>query len=138
MTFSVDKLTEELIRDEGLVLKPYKDTVGKLTIGVGRNLDDVGISKEEAKFLLKNDINNVVRDVSYHFPWVFSLSDARIRGVLNMAFNLGIARLSGFTKLLTALKNKDWDAAYKEALDSKWANQVGSRAVRIAEIFRDG
>lgn len=45
-----------LIRHDGLRLKPYRDTRNKLTIGVGRNLDDVGITREEALMLPNNEI----------------------------------------------------------------------------------
>ena len=130
-------LIEDLKRDEGLRLKPYKDTVGKLTIGYGRNLDDVGISQEEAEAMLKHDIGRAIEEVNHEFEWVLHAPLAVKRGLYNMAFNLGIARLRGFKLMLAALERKDYRGAYREALNSKWHNQVGQRAVRIAQLFKD-
>lgn len=132
------KLRGALLRDEGLVLKPYHDSVGKLTIGVGRNLDDVGISTEEATMMLENDIVRFERDVMVTFPWSADLDDPR-RGILvMMAFNLGTRGLGGFRKMLAAMQRGDWDGAATEMLDSKWATQVGERAVRLAQQMRSG
>lgn len=133
----IDALKADLVRDEGLRLKPYRDTVGKLTIGVGRNLDDVGISDAEAGHLLGNDISGVLADLDRALPWWRGLSEARQRALANMCFNLGLTRLQGFKKMLAALEAGDWPAAAREALDSKWARQVGARATRIAEAFAE-
>lgn len=128
-------ILEDLIRDEGLRLKPYTDTVGKLTIGVGRNLDDVGISEEEARAMLNADIDRAESGLRKTIPWFLSAPESVQRGLTNMAFNMGIIRLTQFGRMLSALAAKDYDAAAAEALKSKWATQVGARAVRIAELF---
>ncbi|UCE64516.1 MAG: glycoside hydrolase family protein [Nitrospirota bacterium] len=132
------KIREMLIRHEGLRRKPYRDTVGKLTIGVGRNLDDVGISREEALVLLNNDIAKVRRDVKRAFPWFESLNTDRRNVVLNMVFNLGLSRFRGFKKTIAAIKEKRWEDAAKEMLDSKWAKQVKGRAQELSKIMRTG
>ena len=131
-------LKEELIRDEGLRLKPYRDTVGKLTIGVGRNLDDVGITKDEAMHLLECDIRRVKGDLDRAMPWWRELDEVRQRVIVNMAFNLGIARLMGFKNMLDAMRAGNYRDAAKEMLNSKWATQVGERAPRLAAMMRDG
>lgn len=133
---NLDQLTADLRRDEGERLKPYRDIVGKLTIGVGRNLDDVGISETECLMLLKNDITRVGIELDEHIPWWRQL-DGALQGVLaNMCFNLGINGLLGFHRFLTLLQaGKRIDAAM-ELLHSKWADQVGVRAVRLATIVR--
>lgn len=128
-------LLEDLIRDEGLRLKPYTDSVGKLTIGVGRNLDDVGISEEEARAMLNADIDRAESQLRRTFGWFLSAPEPVQRGLTNMAFNMGITRLTQFGRMLSALASKDYDLAASEALKSKWATQVGARAVRIAELF---
>jgi lysozyme len=66
-----------LIRHEGLRLKPYRDAKNKLTIGVGRNVDDAGITREEALMLLNNDIATVRREIERAFPWVSRLNPVR-------------------------------------------------------------
>lgn len=133
-----DALIDDLIRDEGLRLKPYRDTVGKLTIGIGRNLDDVGISSDEAELLAQNDIDSVMADLDRALPWWRQMDDVRQRALANMAFNLGISRLIGFKNTLAYLKAGDYEAAAVGALDSKWAKQVGVRADRIAGMIRHG
>lgn len=128
-------ILEDLIRDEGMILKPYRDTVNKLTIGVGRNLDDVGISEEEARGMLNSDIDRAESGLRRTFPWFLTAPEPVQRGLTNMAFNMGLTRLTQFGKMLSALAAKDYDTAAAEALKSKWATQVGARAVRIAELF---
>lgn len=128
-------ITADLIRDEGLFLKPYIDTAGKTTIGVGRNLSDRGISKAEALNLLAADIAIASSDLDQALPWWRSLDADRQRGLLNMAFNLGVTRLLEFKKMIAALMKNDYATAAQEALDSEWAKQVGERAQRVAALF---
>lgn len=131
-------LKAELRRDEGVRLKPYRDAVGKLTIGVGRNLDDVGIAAAEAELLLDADVARAAADLDRALPWWRKLTEARQRALLNMAFNLGLPRLLGFEGMLAALAAGDPVRAAAEALDSRWARQVGERAQRIARMIREG
>ena len=131
-----DTLARDLIRDEGLRLKPYKCTAGKLTIGIGRNLDDVGISEDEARTLFKNDLERIVKELTHTFSWFASAPFKVQLGFANMCFNLGLPRLRGFKKMVDALERGDYAEAADEALESHWARQVGNRAVRIAELFR--
>jgi len=128
----------ELIRDEGVRLRPYVDAAGKLTIGVGRNLSDCGITDDEALFLLDNDIRAVSSDLDRHAPWWRALSEGRQRALLNMTFNMGWPRISAFTAMLAALRSGDHALASEEALDSAWARQVGARAARVAALIRRG
>ncbi|SMH59498.1 glycoside hydrolase family protein [Azospirillum agricola] len=134
----VTKLKADLIRDEDLRLKPYRCTAGKLTIGVGRNLEDVGIVREEAMLLLDNDIARITADLDRALPWWRTLSEPRRRALANMGFNLGIDRLRGFRKMLAALEAGDCARAALEAEDSLWARQVGGRAARIIGAIRNG
>lgn len=132
------KLKDDLRRDECVRLKPYKDSVGKLSIGAGRNLDDVGISPAEADLMLTNDIIDATRSLDIGFPIWKTLSDARQRALVNMVFNMGLNKFLGFKKMLDAIRDKDFETASKEALDSTWAAQVGSRAERIANLLKNG
>lgn len=131
-----NQLKADLELDEGKVRKPYKDTVGKLTIGIGRNLDDVGLSDDEIYYLLNNDISSVERDLELAFPWINEHPESVQRALANMAFNLGLPRLRGFKRMLAAIKEGRYEDAAIEALDSKWATQVGKRALRIAALIR--
>jgi lysozyme len=124
--------------DEGVKRFPYRDTVGKLTIGCGRNLEDVGLSDEEINFLLTQDLYRADMTARTLFPGFERLSDARKAVLVNMAFNLGQTRLAGFQRLREAVKELDWEQAAAEMLDSRWAKQVGQRAVRLANQMRQG
>ena len=133
-----EALLSQLLTDEGLRLKPYRDTVGKLTIGVGRNIDDVGISQDEAMYLLANDIRRTYGDLLDALPWVAALDHARQNVLTNMAFNLGVNGLLGFKHALSCMQRNAWSEAADAMLQSKWARQVGARAVRLATVMRTG
>ena len=145
-SYTTALLKSEIERDEGLKLRMYRDTVGLWTIGIGRNIEQRGITREEALFLLNTDIDICEADLDRNAPWWRGLSDARQRALINLCFALGWPKLSGFDDMLGALETGDWDRAAKEALDSKWADQTdgkldgkdGQRAERIAEMFREG
>lgn len=132
-----DALRQQLIAHEGLRLRPYVDSVGKITIGVGRNLSDKGISEAEARQFLDADINNAILDMST-FPWFADLDVVRQRALLDLCFNLGLPRLKGFVLMLDAVARKDWGTAAHELLDSHYAQQVGKRARTLAAMLRDG
>lgn len=125
-----------LIRHESLRLKPYRCPAGKLTIGVGRNIEDRGITTEEALYLMRNDIAACRRErPALNVP---PLSSAREGVLLNMLFNLGLPRVLGFARMLQALRVGNYHEAADEMLDSKWARQVGKRAEELAKIMREG
>jgi lysozyme len=130
-------LTKELTLDEGLELKPYQCTANKVTIGIGRNLTDVGITEEEAEYLLGNDIREVISGLNMNFPWWKDMPETAQRGLANMAFNMGIPRLKGFKNMLKHLKEGKFPDAAAEALNSVWASQVGERSKRVARLIRD-
>ena len=126
----------QLKRHEGLKLKPYKCTAGKLTIGYGRNLEDKGITEQEALFMLNNDVNYFYTNLKKILPWIARLDDARQNVLVNMAFNLGVAGLMSFKNTLRLIESGHYIAAASAMLDSKWAKQVGYRAEELAEQMR--
>jgi len=128
-------LERQLIRHEGLRLKPYRDTVGKLTIGVGRNLDDNGISEQEAISMLRHDIATVKQELE-RYGWYNRLDPNRQDVIANMCFNMGLPTLLKFQRMIAAIDNHDYNLAADEMLDSRWAEQVGQRAVELARIMR--
>jgi len=134
----LSKLKHQLIIDEGISLRIYPDTMGKLTIGIGRNLEDKGISLSEAHYLLDNDIHEAISDLERTYPWFELLNDVRQRVLVNMRFNMGMTRLSSFRLMLRAMANNEYKKASEEMLDSKWARQVGNRANRLAKIMETG
>lgn len=135
----IHRLKAQLVDDEDIKLKPYRCTGDKLTIGIGRNLEDVGISEAEAHFLFENDVKRVEtsvqrdKDISGIY---MRLDERRQEAILNMCFQLGLSGLKGFRKMWSALAMRDYERAYTEALDSKWARQTPNRAMRAAKILR--
>ncbi len=131
-------LIDQLLRDEGLRLHPYTDTAGKLTIGIGRNLTDLGISQGEAEMLLANDIATASAHLEDAFPWTGGLDEIRRDALLNMTFNMGIGGLAQFRNFLESLRNGDYKAARDNMLESAWAREVGPRANRLAIQIETG
>lgn len=121
------KLEAYITKHESLELKPYTDSVGKITIGIGRNLDDNGISESEASFMLYNDIRSAKTDLLSIFPNFKSLPDEVQIALIDMMFNLGKPRFKGFKKMIEAIRNGDFKEAARQAKDSHWCKQVGSR-----------
>lgn len=128
-------IKELLTLHEGLELKAYKCTAGKITIGVGRNVEELGITHDEAMYLLSNDIKRVVDELLANVDCYNELSDVRKSVLVDMCFNLGISRFLQFKNFLAAVERGDWDVAAAEMLDSRWANQVGQRAIRLSNMM---
>lgn len=130
------RVAEQLLVDEGLRLKPYRCTAGKLTIGVGRNLEDKGISAAEALGLLDNDIDEFWKQLTSSLPWVLTAPEVVQEVLLNMAFNLGVPGLLKFKETLRLLQAGEYSLAAGAMLDSKWAKQVGPRAERLSHRIK--
>jgi lysozyme len=130
-------LVEQIVRHEGLRLHPYVDSVGIVTIGVGRNLTDVGISSQEAYLLLDHDLDDAIIDLA-SFPWFTGLGTIRQRALIDLRFNLGPTRFRTFRRMLAAVAAGDYPRAADEMRDSKWATQVHDRAIRLAWMMETG
>lgn len=149
-----DKLIAELRRDEGEKLVVYKDTMGLWTIGVGHLIDPKRganpapfgidlrnggtITSDQSAELLAGDIAAKAAELDKALPWWRKLSDARQRVLLNMAFNLGVAGLLGFTNTLRLVQGGAFSAASRAMLQSAWAGQVKGRATRLAAMMEAG
>ena len=134
---TIEELRQQLIRHEGLRLKPYKCSANKLTIGVGRNIEERGISQGEAYYMLDNDIVICIAELEANYPELMqNLSENRKGVLVNMCFNLGISRLRGFKNMFKALEKGDFMEAANQMLDSRWSKQVGERSYELADIMR--
>ncbi len=140
----LERMKEQLLRHEGLRLKPYRCTAGKLTTGVGRNIDDCGISQTEAYVLLENDIprsgrgqaQNCEQQLLDEIPEIYNgLDKVRKSVLLNICFNLGIGGLLSFNNTLAFIAAVDCERAANGMLASKWAKQVGRRAIELSELM---
>lgn len=138
MAYDRAALLTQLKVDEGVHLHPYADTKGLLTIGIGRNLDAVGISNAEAEMLCESDIARAEAALSANVPWWNTLSDNRQMALMNLCFNMGWGGLSTFKNMLAAFFAKEFDVAADDLLASKYATEVGARAQRVAALIRNG
>lgn len=132
----MERIKTTLIRHEGLELKPYRCTSDKLTIGVGRNLDDRGITHTTAMQMLDEDIELSIEDLRRNLSWFDEMPEPVQEALINLAFNMGIVRLMQFRKTIAFLRDREWDKAATEMLDSRYATQVGRRADEVADMIR--
>jgi lysozyme len=139
-------LIDMLKRHEGEVKKngrhvAYMCPAGHWTIGIGRNIDPnggIGLSDEEVDMLLEGDILRVMKELSEEYPWFNSLDDVRKNALIDIGFNLGATRLRLFKKALAAMEVADYSQSADEFMRSLWAKQVGSRAIELTEMIRNG
>ena len=136
----MNELIEQLKLHEGVRSKVYLCSEGYETIGVGRNVSEsgLGLSDDEIAYLLANDIARCEHELAERYAWFDDLDPVRQDALVDMAFNLGITRLSQFQNMLGALSEGRFDDAASEALDSRWARQVGQRAQTVAAMIRTG
>ena len=137
----MDRLIEQLKRHEGVETHAYKCSSGKLTIGVGRNIDPeggIGLSMDEIEYLLSNDILRCIKELSTEYAWFGDLDEVRQEAIINIFLNLGATRFRLFKRALAAMEEGDYDTASTEFLDSRWAKQVGGRALELTDIIRSG
>ena len=134
-------LEKMLVEHEGMRLDLYRDTASppRWTIGVGRNLSDVGLRDEnEALFLLGRDLDAIRAELDHAWPHWRNLDNVRADVVLSMAFNLGVAGFMRFVKTRQLIEEQSWDRASIEMLRSRWAEQVGNRAVSLSTMLSTG
>ena len=131
-------LIDQLKLHEGVEKHPYTDTVGKTTIGGGRNLTDRGISTATIEQMLIEDIELVQSELDKHFPDWCKLTEKRQMVLIDMCFNMGLPKLIKFTKFWKAVKDAKFPEASKQMLDSKWAKQVGQRAQTLSKMMTEG
>ena len=138
----IEKLTAQLRRDEGQRPLAYLDSLGLLTIGVGRLIDSrkpgAGLRPDEIDYLLRNDINDRVAALRKALPWFVKLDQARQGVLINMAFQMGTAGLLAFRQTLALVRDGKYAEAADQMLKSKWAEQTPGRAKRLSEQMETG
>jgi len=136
-----ERLIEMLKRHEGVKSHIYWCSAGFWTLGAGRNVDPnggIGLSDDEVDYLLENDIERVIKELSTEYPWFNSLDDVRKDAMIDISFNLGATRLRGFKRALAAMEVADYKLAAKEFLDSKWSRDVKGRSHELASMIETG
>ena len=141
MVTFMGQLVDTLKRHEGYKPFAYRCSADKITIGVGRCIDEdggLGLSDDEIELLLINDIERCDQELRDAFSWYSLLDKVRRDAMVNLCFNLGLTRLRGFVKALEAMSRLQYENAADEFMDSRWAEQVGNRAVEVTEMIRTG
>ena len=158
MKYDRDELVKMVALHEGIVLNVYQDHLGINTVGIGRNLDDRGITdgellfmnktiddvydngltEEEAYYLCMNDIAIVEKELLDSKPIVNQLSAVRQMVLVDMAFNMGVPRLRLFKNMWMAIEKVNYPLACEEMIDSRWASQVGNRAMKLSLAMKNG
>ena len=136
-----EQLLEMLKRHEGVEHHIYRCSAGFWTLGAGRNVDPqggLGLSEDEVDYLLQNDIERVIKELSAEYRWFNSLDDVRKDAMIDISFNLGATRLRGFKRALAAMEVADYKMAAKEFLDSKWSRDVKGRATELCYMIEMG
>jgi lysozyme len=133
---NIERIKETLIKHEGLRLDMYKDSLGIYTIGVGHNIEERGITARVAAVMLEEDIDVAVVDLKRNVSFFDDLPEAAQEALVNLCFNMGIPRLMQFKKTLSFLREGKYEKAANELLDSRYASQVGYRALEVAEMIR--
>lgn len=134
----LDALKRDLVQDEALRLKPYRDSKGILTIGIGHNLQAKGISPAIADAIYREDVDEVMHELDVHLPWWRELDPVRQRVLANLCFNMGIATLLDFKHTLLCMESGQFAAAAEGMRASLWHRQVGDRAVRLETMMETG
>jgi len=137
----IAKTTKQLRRHEGFVSHAYKDSLGYLTIGYGRLIDkekNGGITKDEAEYLLSNDITGVYESLTHYLPFFKTLDEPRQAVLLNMAFQMGVHGVRQFKNTLRLIEAGNYDGAADNMLESLWAQQTPNRAQEMATQMRTG
>ena len=132
------KLIALLKHHEGFRGRAYTDTTGHQTIGYGHNLDALPLTEKQAEELLREDIRIHANHLASLKPIILALDTVRYSALVDMAFNLGVPGVLNFTHMWDAIEHGDWERASLDALNSKWAAQVGYRAEEIAGMLRTG
>lgn len=132
----IDDIKADLRRFEGKRLKAYKDTAGKTSIGYGRNLDDVGISDQEAEYFLNNDCTDILLGAQAKFPWWGMMTYSAKRGLCNMIYEIGFDGFTKFKDMIAALTTTDYARARAAAMKSAWYKEVPERAQQVIDMLK--
>jgi lysozyme len=133
----VESLETMLIRHEGYRQFPYDDR-GGVAIGYGTNLSKRGLSREEALYLMRNDINRLRNALSKRVEGWIRLDQARRDVLVSLGYNLGLNGVLSFKRMLAAIEEENYELAATEMYLSDWCEQVGKRCPELAEIMWHG
>lgn len=123
--------------NEGVRKYPYRCSAGKLTIGIGRNLEDKGLSNSEVMYLFNNDLQDTQDSAESIFEDFSQYTIEEQTVILDMLFNLGTTRFKTFKKFIRAIKERDLKEAARQIEQSAYFRQVPNRARRNIKMLLD-
>lgn len=124
--------------NEGFRAKPYFDSKGFITIGYGRNLQAVGISKKTAQIMLEEDISKCKKQLVKHYPWYLERKYNVQVVMIDMCYGLGFYGLAKFKNMLAALLAENYVLAAEELLNSPYGEDLPNRSQRNADLITGG
>ena len=132
-----ETLVEDIKKEEGYRSSVYLDTLDKPTIGYGFLIDTLELQEDICELILMRKLEKLIKNIKFNFKWFDDMPDKVQDVIINMCYQLGVSGVSKFKKTIQFIKNKQWDRASVEMLDSKWAReQTPQRAKRLSEIVK--
>ena len=135
---SLSEVKERVRSHEGFELKPYVDTLGFLTGGVGHKIlpsEEVPTTEEGWLKLYDQDFDKAVAAADEITP--DDIHPTAFGIITEMIFQLGKQGCMNFKKMHKALAEKDHVEASMQMLDSKWRKQTKARCESLAELMRN-
>lgn len=135
-----------IIHHEGIRHRPYKDSLGLWTVGVGHLIGDGKslppeynreFSNEEVMEMFEKDFQHH-KQAAEKIPGYDNLNDKGQAALVDLTFNMGPAWYKKWPSFTRNLKEGDTEGAAKSLEDSKWYTQVGRRAPTIVSLIRQG
>lgn len=145
--------------EEGFSEKPYIDTEGYPTAGIGLKLGPKGsplsnytftVPRTVADVWLRCYLDRMLQNVDSYPNVADALrrlttqstgamySDPRTCVLLSMCYQMGVPEVAAFANTLGYIASGDYTNAAANMLQSKWAKQTPQRAARHAEQMRAG
>ena len=132
-----DTLFEDIKMEEGYRSSVYLDTLEKPTIGYGFLIDSLELQEDICQLILMRKLEKLIKTIKFNFKWFDDMPEKVQDVVINICYQLGVSGFSKFKKTIQFMKNKQWDKASVEMLDSKWAKeQTPQRALRLSETVK--
>ncbi len=135
---NLDRLRAQLILHEDYRDRPYVDTVGQITVGIGHNISAQAIAPDIIERWYTEDVAEALKTCHALYPDFDVYDEVRQRVLLDLAFNLGITKLRKFYATNAAIRRGQWDLAAIHLQDSHWFSQVKTRGPRLVRMLRTG
>ena len=131
-----DTLIDDIKMEEGYRASVYLDSLSKPTIGYGFLIDSLELQEDICQLILMRKLEKLIKNIKFNFKWFDDMPEKVQDVIINMCYQLGVSGVSKFKKTIQFIKNKQWEKASVEMLDSKWFFQTPQRAKRLSAIVK--